>query len=337
MTLYPYVKVFQVMKPNVIKDDNDNDHAKLLRILQSPQYEAEQKIDGCHYNCIGGRFFSTHISEITGVPVEKTANFPHIAQAIEFLGWNKILLDGEINYPGKTSQDVTSVTGTTDGDKAIAYQEQHGWVEYRVFDMLRDPDGHWLLNLTWQERRTILDGIAAKMHELCPQIVVNPYVINDKQKFVRDILDNGGEGAVIKRRNGLYIPGKNPKWEWMKIKQHDSEDVVITGFAPPKKAYSGTDYQNWLYWENGDPVSKNYHFGWIGSIKYGKYHNGQLTECGQCGGINEADRKHMTEHPEQYIGKVMQVDFMEKTNAGNNRHCTFVQLHPDKNPFECIM
>lgn len=333
---YPFNKVLEVMKPNKINDTNRSDVAKLQSILNSPQYIAEEKLDGCHYLCINGRFFSTHISVKTGLPVEKTANFPHLTVAIESLMFKKIVLDGEIYYPDGRSQDVQSATGSSE-DVAIKYQKKHGWVEYRIFDILRAPDGTWLLDKTWEQRRAILDSIAPLLKEASPYLVVNPYVAHGKEKFLKEILAAGKEGIVLKRRDSLYQPGKRPKWEWMKIKQSDEDDVVIMGFAPPKKEYSGTNYENHPYWIDGEPVSKYHYLGQIGSIIFGKYKDGKLIEAGQCSGMSDSERAMFSETPEAFIGTVIKIKFMEKTNDGKHRHATFVAIHPDKNAEECII
>lgn len=336
--VYPFSRPFEVMKPNVINEDSTREKDKLMLIMSSSSYIAEEKIDGCHYNCINGRFFSTHISETTGVPVEKTDNYPHLVEAINSLKYKKILLDGEINYPGKTSQDVTSVTGALP-DNAIKFQEQHGWVEYRIFDILRAPNGEWLLNMTWEQRRQILDNLTHELEAVSPYIKVNPYIINGKEQFLDNILKAGKEGIVLKKRSSLYLPGKKPKWDWVKIKQSDEDDVIIMGFAPAKQKYSGTSYETHPYWINGEPVSKFFYMGWIGSIIYGKYNaqTNTLVEIGQCSGMSESQRQQFTDNPDTYIGRVMQIKFMEKTNAGKNRHANFVAIHPDKNPKECII
>jgi ATP-dependent DNA ligase len=153
------------MKPSKVNMDNPSHLRKLDEILEDPNYIAEEKMDGCHYLAIKGRFFSTHIETSdgvpTGFPVEKTENFQHLSDRLAEFG-SKLILDGEIYIPGGTSQDATSITGSSP-DEAIRKQKEYGFIHYRVFDILRDTDGQWLINKPWHERRRIMEQIAEQL------------------------------------------------------------------------------------------------------------------------------------------------------------------------------
>lgn len=327
------------MKPNHINRDNPKQVKKLEDIMKSDKYVAEEKIDGCHYLSIGGRFFSTRISDITGLPVEKTENLPHLVQILHDLNLGKVILDGEINYPGMKSQDVITVTGSLPNE-AIRKQEHQGWLHYTMFDILRSPNGEWLINKPWIERRKILEAVGEYIKELYPKaskfIHVNPVTTEDKQAFLENVLDKGGEGIVLKNIYSPYYPGKKPMWVWMKIKAETEDDVVIMGFEPPEKEYTGKNLETWPYWEDNIPVTKYYYHGWIGAIIMGKYNKeGQLVKIGTCSGMDEQQRQEFSLHPEKYIGKVAKIKAMEITRDGAYRHPTFVGIHSDKNPYEC--
>ena len=331
---YPLSKFVEIMKPNSIDPANKSQVDKLQQILRSSEYVAEEKIDGCHYYTIGDRFFGPRISERTGEPVEKTDNFPHLQEALLRAGFPRLILDGEIHYVGKTSQDVTPVTGALP-ENAIKFQEQHDWVQYRVYDILCDPLGNWLVNKPWRYRREVLEAVCEKLSKLTPYLKINPVVYDNKQQFVESVLAAGGEGGVIKHVNGLYVMGKRPMWNQMKIKQEDTDDVIIMNFAPPNRLYEGKNLLNWPYWDNGVPVTEHYAKKLIGSIIIGKYKDGELIKVGQCTGMTETQRRQFSEQPSNFIGKVISIKFMEKTNDGAYRHASFVGVHPDKNPFEC--
>lgn len=334
--LYPLDKVIEIMKPCKVSDSNPNHIAKLNKCIDSIEYIVEEKIDGCHYNCIGNRFFSTHLSEKTGYPVEKTENFPHLTEIFQKLNL-PIVLDGEINYMGKRSQDVTPVTGASP-DKAVAYQEQNGYVQYTIYDVLKDSNGNDLCNKPWRVRREILEGIGAQLTKLTKFITVNPVIWTDKGEFIKRTLQEGKEGGVLKHVNGLYYPGKRPMWNQIKVKQGAEDDVVIMDFEPPEQYYTGKDVVNWPHWEDGEPVTKLYANGWVGAMIIGKYNTeGQLVRVGTVSGMTDSERALISQKPSDYIGKVAHIKFMEKTNDGNYRHASFVQLHQDKNAFECVL
>jgi len=334
--VYPFKQVFEVMKPNKIKEDNPNQRKKLEECMNSSEYAIEEKIDGHHYTCIGSRFFSTHISEKTGFPVEKTDNFPHISEIIHYGGFGQLILDGEINYPGKKAQDISSVSNSAP-DKAISIQEKQGWINYTVYDILRAPNGEWLINKPWRERREYLEAIGTKLNTMSKHLIVNPVTYNNKQEFVDRIMEEGGEGGVLKFLNGLYIPGKRPMWNQMKIKQEMEDDVVITGYLDPKRIYDGKNVETWKFWEGEVPVTSHWYHKLIGSIRIGKYRNGELVELGSVTGMTEAERREFTTNGDKYIGTVIKIRGMEKTNDGAYRHFNFVEIHGDKNARECIL
>lgn len=330
-----FVQRIGVMKPNHVKKDDKNALARLDKLLDDPNYALEEKIDGCHYKMIGYRFFSTD-------NVEKTDNFPHLRDFFKKLGMHNLILDGEIHYPGKTSQYATHVTGSLPSG-ARAFQEQNGYIHYTIFDMLRTPKANWLIRNTYLERRKLLRYFydtfikGTKMEEY---IHLVPMVLDNKREFITQILDAGLEGGVLKRLDSQYHMGKRPMWQWMKIKQEDDADLVIMGFEPAKMHYEGKNLESWPYWKevNGVsiPVTKPYYFGWIGSVVLGAYVNGTLTKICSASGMSESIREDMTNNPQKYLGKVARVTFMEKTTDGYPRHPIFKNLHETKQPQECV-
>jgi len=324
------------MKPNKIKEDNIRHMAKLNQILKSPEYAAEEKIDGCHYIQVAGYFFSSD-------HVEKTDNFPHLRDFFRKLNMPNLILDGEINYIGKTSQFCTRVTGA-DPSTAVKFQEEYGFIHYTIFDILRTPKGTWTLNQPYEVRRKILEYFYDNYVRNTPAeefIHLTKMTVENKELFKDQILASGGEGIILKKLDSTYIMGKRPMWVWMKIKQKDEADLIITGFQPPTKEYTGSDFDNWPYWmedpETGlvIPVSKYYYFGWIGAVELSAYVDGKLQKICTASGMDEELRKDMSEFPHKYLNKVARIGYMELTEAGYPRHPKFLGLHPDKQPQEC--
>lgn len=332
--VYELASKIKVMKPNKAADDNLKALAKLDGLLESDEYAAEEKIDGCHYFTVGGLIFSKDHTE-------KTDNFPHIRDFLAKLNMPNIILDGEINYPGKTSQYCTRVTGAAP-QAAVEFQEVNGYIHYTIFDILRTPKGTWLMKEPYKNRRKLLEHFYDKFVKGTPMeqyIHLTDINYDNKRKFKDDIIAQGKEGIVLKKLNGLYVMGKKPMWNWMKIKQKDETDFVIMGFKEATKEYTGKDYANWPYWkeENGESiaVSKPYYYGWIGSVVLGAYVDGELTQVCTASGIDDTMRQDMTENPDNYLNRVVKTGFMEKTEAGIPRHPKIIEMHPDKEPEEC--
>lgn len=324
-----------VMKPNKAKQDNLKAMTKLEALLDSDDYVAEEKIDGCHYLMVACRFFSTD-------HVEKTDNYPHLRDFFIKLNMPNLILDGEIFYPGRTSQYCTRVTGA-DASTAVKFQQKNGHIHYYFWDMLRTPKGTWIINESYEKRRKLLEYFYNTFVKDTPMeqyIHLSTMTYENKRQFKDDILNRGGEGVVLKKLNSLYVMGKKPAWMWMKIKAIDTADLFITGYDPPKIDYTGTDFDSHPYWLeiNGvsRPVTKFHYFGWIGSIELSAYVKGKITKICTCSGIDETLRKEISENPHTYLNKVVKISYMESTDAGFPRHPRFEGFHESKTAAECI-
>lgn len=329
-----FVSKIGAMKPATVDDENDKQVDRLHKLLLSDDYDAEEKIDGCHYLTFGCRLFSTE-------GCEKTDNYPHLRDFFIHLQMPNLILDGEINFPGKTSQYVTRVTGAG-SDVACAFQEDNGYVHYTMWDILRTPKGTWLLDKTYRERRVILEQFYARFikgSSLEQYIHLTERRTSNKKQFFEDIIASGREGVVLKKIDSYYIMGKKPMWQWMKLKQKDEADFFISGYEPPKVEYGGNNIADWPYWKeiNGilTPVTKFYYMDWIGALQLSAYVDGEPTVVCTCSGLTEELRNTISQNKSTFLNKVAKVTFMEKTEAGYPRHPRFTQFHESKLPNQC--
>lgn len=338
MLQYPFTSVLDIMKPSKIDKDNKTHVNRLNKCLHSPEFYWEEKLDGISILSIGGRLFSNKVAKETGWPGEKTMHMPQVSIPLQKIS-KYLLLDGEAYRPGWKSNQVTSITNTKDIALALAKQAERGNLQYHVYDILRDIDGTWILNQPFEFRRKRLEEIFANELHGYQDIILNPIhkcIEEDPEVALADILAKGLEGIVLKHKDGTYQPGKRPMWNQVKLKASFEDDVVITGFEPATRKYTGKNIETWQYWENGEPVTSNYALGLIGSITIGKYDdNGTLVDVGRVTGLTDALRADMTKNPEKYIGQVIVIKGMEKTEDGKYRHANFHHFHEDKNPKEC--
>lgn len=332
--IYALASKIKVMKPNVAKPDNTAQIQKVEDLLDSPDYVAEEKIDGCHYIMLSHMFLSKD-------HVDRTENFPHLVKGFAELGMPNLILDGEINYPGTTSQFATRVTGAT-GAKAITFQEEHGLIHYTIFDILRAPNGTWCNGMPYEKRRKLLVYIYNNYianSKLAEYVHLTDMVEVNKRAFKDNILARGGEGVVLKKKNGLYVFGKKPMWEWMKIKQSDEADLFISGYKEPAMEYTGRAYDSWPYWMEIDgvrkPVTKAYQKGWVGALELSAYVDGKPQVICFAAGLDDKTLQEIHGREEEFLGKVVQIRFMEKTEEGKPRHPSFIAFHPDKEAEEC--
>ena len=336
MSVYPFTEPLKIMKPCKIDPTKKSQVSKMHQILNGKKFLWEEKLDGHNIMSIGGRLFANTISKETGFPTEKTEMMPKVSKILEPFG--KMILDGEAYLPGFKSNNVSSYLNCLP-ENSIEKQDRDGYIQYWVYDILRLPDGTWVHNKPFWQRRKMLEELFA--FDLCMQTEIKlnrcyKSEEQDPQAAFDEIISRGLEGIVLKDANGLYHMGKRPMYNQIKMKASMEDDVVIIGFNEATKKYTGKDLANWPYWIDGEPVTSNYYNGLIGSIQIGQYKNGILTPVGNVTGLTDDERKDMTEHPDKYLNKVIMIKAMEKTEDGLFRHANYKGLHADKRAEECV-
>ena len=161
---------------------------------------------------------------------------------------------------------------------------------------------------------------------------------------------------VLKRKDGVYEPGKRPK-SVIKAKKVDFADCVIIGFEAPTVEYYGKEIESWPYWirksddmrvqgifygnEDYYAATKPHFNKWFSSrIKIGAYaDDGTMIEIGTIhSGISDDMKKDMSENPDNYLFKpcaiqMMEVDKKEKTI----RHGFFKFMREDLLAEDCTL
>lgn len=353
--LYPEAVMYEAMKIHASTD------IQLQNACNSGEYMGQFKKDGYWYQFekhnTYSYLFSRSPSSKTGLQTEKSANVPHIMEALNCLPKDTILI-GEIHYPGKTSKACTEVMGCLP-QKAIDRQNgAWGKIHYYIHDILMYDGIDFVVSQTTNELRyKILEKIY-KLHNLEQYdfLELAETWYDDLYERVGTALDNGEEGMVIKKRTGIYEPGKRPDTN-LKAKKVDFADVVIIGFEAPTARYYGTEINNWQYWistddheerlpigcHNGEScviaVTKPYYMGWNNSrINIGAYDDeGNLVNIGTIhSGISDEMKQDMTEHPEQYFNNVCSIQCMEKDSVEHTiRHGFYKHMREDKSAEDC--
>lgn len=295
----------------------------------------------------------------TGLPVTKTDNTPHIRD-LNISELEGTILDCEFVHNRGFQEGVRKIMGCLP-EKAIQRQEEWGLIEVRLFDIIAYK-GIFLHDLDLANRQDVLDEVYYEylsnipFIQLAEQCNGTPEQLQEK---LTEIINDGGEGMVAKDINSKYrlstdkcqSPLKNA---WIKVKREFNGDFVVTGFEEPTKEYTGDHLETHQYWYDeelgpiqgsyyklsnlsGDliPVTKYYYKGWIGGIKFGEYENGELVERGTCSGMTESLRAEISANPDKYIGKVIEIDAMERTKDKALRQPVFKRFRDDKEPYEC--
>ena len=343
------------------------DEKKHGSLWEDPNWVAERKYDGFRYtiNKVNGKVsvLSRNPSVETGLPVDKTANVPHLEELFDFIPDGSII-DGEIiTHENCESHEVTRIMGC-DPEKAIQRQKEEGWVKFIAFDIVfwRGKD---LQGFKYLDRRRALEKVYKEYMSGSGYTLLAPVYTSHKEEIYEDIVKGGGEGVVLKNIHAPYEmtidpkKPKKPKDTWVKVKKYKTFDVVIMGFTDSTREYSGKDKDTWQFWEAPDgtllykenriasvleeqgytPVTKPYFNEWIGAVRFGQYNkDGELVEIGQTSGISDDNKQLMTDNQEALIGKVIEVGAMRQNKkSGALVHPRFLHFRDDKLPEQCLL
>lgn len=367
--LYPEAENLMI-EPMLIWKLPAGKESMLSEVCSNGEYFLEEKIDGAFYQFVKTEnhsyLFGRTVSKLSGILTEKSDNVPHLKEALNCLPAGTILI-GEIYVPGGTSKDTVSIMGCLPA-LAIKRQEKEP-IHYYVHDIIA-YDTVNLIDSPADLRYKILAAIWKK-HDLNQYSFLRlaTRVDEDMEAEISRILKSGGEGAVLKKKDYPYTPGKRPAWSTIKVKQMDSIDLICTGFCDATKEYTGKELATWEYWEergersqDGEytwllsegqyyedyfhnphiyrPVTKPYFLGWKTAIRIGAYNdNGELVDLGTVSsGLTDDNKREMTENPDLWLGHVVALDCMQIDKKEHTlRHPVFKCKRDDKDAKDCVI
>lgn len=200
-----------------------------------------------------------------------------------------------------------------------------GTLQYCIFDILW-IDGHDVRDMPLLQRKALLKAILP--HN--PTLLYSDHVEDKGTKLFDQMRAKGLEGMIAKRTNSTYHEHVRGE-DWLKIKTHKRQEVVIGGYTEPR---GGRKY--------------------LGSLLVGVYEKGEFVYVGHSGGgIPDNDRKALQEKlaklerkaspfstepkpnaPVHWVRPklVCEMEFIEWTSDGQMRHPSFKGLRPDKEP-----
>jgi DNA ligase-1 len=211
----------------------------------------------------------------------------------------KYVLDGEImsdDFQSMQKSAFASKRGTTVGD-----------VKFHVFDLV--DYNEWKSENFIETKSTRYN----KLRLLSAQFPSNVVLVD--QKVVYDIADvlvaeqlylsQGFEGAMTCPDIPYYLGKKSNRL--LKWKTMVSEDCEIIGF------YEGKDDTK--------------HEGRLGGFRL-RQEDGQECECGS--GFSDEDREYIWNNRSEFLGRIIEVKYQEKTNHGIMRFPVFIRYRDDK-------
>lgn len=257
------------------------------------------------------------------------STYPALVKAIEALGEQKFIADGEIvAFKGKLTSfsELQKRMNLRDPDKVKGHNTA---VYYYLFDLLHIEDLN-LTELPLLERKKIL----RKRINFKDPLRFTAHRKEKGLEFLEEACIKKWEGLIAKKADSKYVSSRSPNW--LKFKCSNQQEFVIGGYTKPSGSRIG-----------------------FGALLLGYYHNGDLLYAGKVGtGFNDeflADmhvkmKKLEIDKPEFFNSKeiksrnvhwikprlVGQVSFTEWTKDNKLRHPSFLGLRDDKEAKEVV-
>lgn len=336
-TLYP--ESYQI-KP--MKYGKHPSFQQVEKDLQSQKYIATLKKDGYSYYIEHTKSgyvyaFSRSVSKKTGELTEKSNNIPHIVEWVKKNIPRDTILCGEVYIPNRTSKDVTRIMGSLP-EKAISRQKNEGWLHYYIFDIIK-YDGKDMQNNGYEERLSIIYHYIKNLNLPNFIEIVSTVEGNNALDTVLSWINNGEEGAVIKKKDGIFKANGRPSFNYKIKKETDTLDFVIIAPLDPEYFYKGKEPETWPYKnDKGELITKAAYYNWYNGLSVGAYDdNGEIQYIGRVSsGLSDDMCKYITEHKNEIVGQVCEIQAMSlDKDALTFRHPFFVGLRPDKPKEDC--
>jgi bifunctional non-homologous end joining protein LigD len=284
--------------------------------FDNPDWVFEIKWDGyravAEINKKGNRLYSRNGLSFANL-------YPKIFEALKKIK-DDVTLDGEIV--------VMNESNKPDFQKLQQYDDnRHLPILYYVFDCLQYK-GKDITGLPLLERKKIAEKV------IPPNSIIrySEHVEESGIEFFNKTVDMDLEGMIAKRADSIYLKGRRSH-DWLKIKNHNTQEAVIAGYTEPRG-------------------SRKY----FGALILGIYVDGTLKYIGHTGtGFNEGSLKDMysklqplvvntspfnkkivVNSPVTWVKPelVCAIKFSELTEEGILRHPVFLGLRVDKSAKE---
>jgi ATP-dependent DNA ligase len=295
------------------------------KLMADPDWVAELKYNGWRYIANFQEdtvdFTSRRTSVKSGKKVEKGSRIPHLSKPVKAMVGT--ILDGEIVTKEEdcNASNIGHIMGA-DPEKAVARQEEEGYVHYKVYDILafKGKDVQGLPKFMRDNFRKQAIKLWNNDHA---HFVTQS---RDKEELLHYAWSHDLEGIILKNLKAVYTQdGRDPE-VWVKVKKQNSEpyDCVILGYEDPDR---------WTYKKHpdetaeGGPVERKgyegkwyrcenrfYQQGWIASIIYGCYDKkkGDFVQVGTVSGMTDKVRAMLSgKRGENYVGRVIELDGQE--------------------------
>jgi len=209
-------------------------------------------------------------------------------------------------------------------------------IQYYIFDVLcwKDRD---LTRVPMVERRKLLKSVVVIRDK---RIRIADYFEAAPKDLLSAVREQGLEGIIGKRKDSLYQPGKR-SGAWIKYRVNRGQEFVIGGYFPGPHGfdslivgyYDGDDLMYVARTRNGFvPASRRQVFSKLKHLVTPACPFVNLPETRRSRFGEELNGEKMKKAVWLRPEIVVQIEFLEWTEADRLRHAKFVGLREDKNP-----
>ena len=265
-----------------------------------------------------------------------TPQYPELAAIALELEGREAVLDGEVvafDADGRPSFQRLQGRMHLAKEEEVRRRRRDVPVTYVIFDLLH-LDGESLLGLPYEERREQLAGLGLDgVNWQTPS-----FHRGDGEAMLGLSLERGLEGIVAKKLDSPYRPGRRSR-EWLKIKNHRAQEVVIGGWIPGKGHRDGDVGALVIGVYEGEGDDRHLRFaGKVGTgfsqdeLRMLSTRLAALRRPGSPFEGRQPQRDAIFAEPEL----VAEVEFAEWTRAGTLRHPSYKGLRDDRPAKEVV-
>jgi bifunctional non-homologous end joining protein LigD len=280
--------------------------------FDDPGWIFERKLDGIR--CMAHRDGGRPVRLVSRTDKDMTGQFHEVTEALEGQPCGDFVVDGEI---------VAFQDGITSFSRLQRRAREQVSVFLYVFDLLRH-EGRDVRDLPLRERKALLRGSL----KFGGRVRYSAHRNEHGRRLFREACRQGLEGLIAKRADSPYRSAARSR-DWLKLKCHFEQELVIGGFTAPQG--SRTDFGALLVGYQEDRRLR-----YAGKVGTG-FDRATLETLGRRLRELERDQPPFTDvHPiprgTRWVEPelVAQIGFSEWTRDGRLRHPRYLGLRDDK-------
>jgi bifunctional non-homologous end joining protein LigD len=250
------------------------------------------------------------------------ASYPAVVDALNTLGIHAVL-DGEIVALNESGEPSFQQLQHYDRDAPVP-------LLYYVFDVL-EINGTNTTDLTLLERKKLLKALLP----ISDTVLYSDHIEHHGEAFFDVARARGLEGIIAKKADSLYYPGQRTG-DWLKIKNHQTQEVIIAGFTAPGGSRK-------LFGALVLAVREGNHLKYVGHTGTG-FNEQSLRELYDLmtplvQKESPFREKIKTNMPVTWVKPVLvaEIKYTEITRDGSMRHPVFLHLRDDKKASEVTL